>query len=312
MYKHRSKQNRWYFILSADGFAQMTRRTRYLREYADWRKRQANSILERQVEISKKQAEVAQARADKQQLLNQRGQEAAQLQKEESDRRREVEKLSAKRKELQTQLAQKQKQERALRQQIERLITKELEREQERQRLAEKVPTSPKKPSGGGESKSPSPETPSASMSANAKDNANLTASFVANKGRLPFPLTGKYKVVMKFGDRTHPDLQYVRLRNSGIDIQTTAGSEAQSIFAGKVTARFMAPGYNWGIIVRHGSYLSVYVNLSEVYVNIDEKVTARQRLGKIATDISNNRATILHFELHKEKEALDPEAWIK
>ena len=55
------------------------RRMRYLREYADWQKRQANDIVEKQAEISRKQAEMEKTRAEKRTLLGTRQEESKKL-----------------------------------------------------------------------------------------------------------------------------------------------------------------------------------------------------------------------------------------
>ena len=58
IYKRRSSQDKLLFILSADNFAQSLRRMRYLREYADWQKKQASEIIGKQKEIVGKQKEL--------------------------------------------------------------------------------------------------------------------------------------------------------------------------------------------------------------------------------------------------------------
>ena len=62
-------------------------------------------------------------------------------------------------------------------------------------------------------------------------------------------------------------------------------------------------------VLVRHGSYISVYCNLSSASVQRGQKVKARQSLGPVATDASGN--IILHFQLRRETTKLNPEAWI-
>jgi murein DD-endopeptidase MepM/ murein hydrolase activator NlpD len=140
-----------------------------------------------------------------------------------------------------------------------------------------------------------------------------LAGEFAANRGRLPFPLSGRYSIVRPFGEYQHPQYKNVRLRNDGIDIQTTAGTEARAVFDGVVTGVFMLPGSAYySIILRHGNYLSVYTYLSEVFVKNGDKVSTSQRLGKIFTDTKNDNATILHFEVRRERERLDPVIWLK
>ena len=73
----------------------------------------------------------------------------------------------------------------------------------------------------------------------------------------------------------------------------------------------FVTPGYNSTIIVRHGNYLTIYANLSEVYVRAGEKVSTGQNLGKIYSDSQDGNRTILTFQLWKERTKLNPELWL-
>ena len=143
------------------------------------------------------------------------------------------------------------------------------------------------------------------------KAEQKLSADFASNRGRLPFPLNGKYRIISTFGEHQHQELRHVRTNNNGIDIQTTSGTEARAVFDGVVTRVFVVPGYNNSVIVRHGNYLTVYGNLSHVYVKAGDNVTTRQSIGKIYTDTENNNETVLHFQLWKEKRKLDPELWL-
>ena len=141
---------------------------------------------------------------------------------------------------------------------------------------------------------------------------STLTKNFTNSKGKLPSPLTGKYTIISSFGEHQHQELSYVRTNNNGIDIQTTAGSEACAIFKGIVTRVFVMPGYNNNVIIRHGDYLTVYSNLSNVYVKAGDVVTARQTIGKIFTDTEKGNETILHFQIWKERTKLNPSVWIR
>ena len=141
---------------------------------------------------------------------------------------------------------------------------------------------------------------------------AILSRDFTNNKGKLPFPLTGQHTIISSFGQQQHQELSQVRTINNGIDIQTTAGSDACAIFTGVVTRVFVMPGYNNNVIIRHGDYLTVYSNLITVYVKAGDVVNARQSIGKIFTDTAKSNETILHFQLWKERTKLNPSAWIK
>ena len=64
--------------------------------------------------------------------------------------------------------------------------------------------------------------------------------------------------------------------------------------------------------MVRHGAYLTIYVNLSEIYVRTGETVKPNQNIGKIFSDREDGNRTILHFEVRKERAKLNPEQWLR
>ena len=135
-------------------------------------------------------------------------------------------------------------------------------------------------------------------------EDRRISGSFESNRGRLPMPVTGGYRIVSHFGQYNVEGLKGVRLDNKGINIQGQPGAQARSIFDGEVSAVFNYGGTT-GVMVRHGSYISVYCNLSSVSVHRGQKVSTRQVLGTIGQD------NILQFQLRREKGKLNPEAWL-
>lgn len=153
----------------------------------------------------------------------------------------------------------------------------------------------------------PKPTTaPSVAIEENA-DRA-LSTSFAANRGRLPMPITGGYSITRHYGAYNVAGLNGVQLDSKGINITGSVGAQARAVFRGEVTAIFTYGGM-YNVIVRHGSYMSVYCNLSSTAVHRGQNVEARQTIGTIATDASGNAT--LHFQLRKETARLNPEAWL-
>lgn len=138
---------------------------------------------------------------------------------------------------------------------------------------------------------------------------ARLSGSFAANQGRLPMPITGNYTISSRFGAYNVNGLNGVTLDNKGINLTAPAGAQARCVFDGEVTAIFSMGGMT-NVIVRHGSYITVYCNLSSVAVRQGQQVSARQTLGTIARDASGNAT--LHFQLRKETTKLNPESWLR
>lgn len=124
------------------------------------------------------------------------------------------------------------------------------------------------------------------------------------NKGRLPMPITGSYRIVSHFGQYNVEGLKNVVLDNKGINIQGSAGSQARCIYDGEVSAVYQYAGI-WVVIVRHGAYFSVYCNLRSINVTKGQKLSPRQIIGVVGPD------NILQFQLRKGTSKLNPEAWL-
>lgn len=290
--EHCSPQNKWLFLLSADNFARFARRLRYLHEYASWQKSQALAIIDQQNEIDEKRAALAAARSEKSDLLEVRAAEFRRLRNAEAEQRTGVRQLEGRKADLTRELARQQQQAAALDRRIEGLAS---------------ATYTAARPKASGRKTKPSrrPEAPI------TKQERKLSDDFAANRGRLPFPLNGRYKVVERFGSHRHKRWAYVRTTNNGIDIRTTKGTDARAVFQGTVTRVFVLPGYNYNVIIRHGRYLTVYGNLSKVYVKAGDRVATRQAIGRIYSDSENSDETVLHFQLWREKRKLNPLSWL-
>lgn len=131
-----------------------------------------------------------------------------------------------------------------------------------------------------------------------------LSGGFEANRGRLPMPISGTYKIVSHFGQYNVQGLSGVTLDNKGINLLGKPGCVARSIYDGEVSAVFGYGGM-WNVLVRHGAYISVYCNLKSVSVHKGQKVSTRQALGAVGAD------NILQFQLRKETAKLNPESWL-
>ena len=308
MYRRHSSQDKLLFILSADNFAQSLRRLRYLREYAAWQKKLAADITDKQSEITQKRNELIQTRKEKLALRSEQEQEQHKLQTEEANQQKEVKELNKKKSDLQAQLRKKRKQAQQLDRMIEQQIAKEIAEAEakaraERERLAK---------ANKGKATDTERKADVKGGYAMTKVERALSANFAGNRGRLPYPVTGSHTIVASFGEQQHEELKYVRTNNNGIDILTSPGADARAVFNGEVTRIFVVPGFNNSVIVRHGNYLTVYSNLSQVYVKAGDKVSTRQAIGKIFSDAEDGNSTVLHFQLWKEKTKLNPEPWLE
>ena len=131
-----------------------------------------------------------------------------------------------------------------------------------------------------------------------------LSSNFESNKGRLPIPATGTYRIVSHYGQYNVEGLRGVTLDNKGINIKVNPGAQARAIFNGEVSAVYRADG-QYLVMVRHGSYISIYGNLHSVNVHRGQQVSTRQTLGTV------DSGNILHFQLRREMTKLNPEVWL-
>lgn len=302
--RHRTVQDKLMFIFSAENLAQMYRRLRYVREYADFHRRQGEDILRQQEQTEAKRDELVQARQAKERLLAEREEEKKKLEAQEAEKKKIVGRLRNRQRALQNELARKRKEAERLNNRIDKLIAEEMEKERKR---AEAEAKRGKTPDTGGQ------QGGTASTSGTyTPDKAaqRLSGSFASNRGKLPVPITGPYIITGRYGKYAVKELRNVVLDNKGIDIQGQPGAQARAVFDGKVAAVFKLDGL-FNVLVRHGAYISVYCNLSGTAVKMGDSVATGQALGQVFSNPADGGRTVLHFQLRKEKDKLNPEPWL-
>ena len=318
MYRNKSIQEKLMFIFSADNLSQMYRRLRYVREYADYQRLQGIQVERKQKQVAEKQQILLASRNAKEEMLKQGETERLKLEEQEKERKTLLASLQKKQRSIQSEISAKRRSANKLNAQIDRLIAIEIENarkraEEEARRKAEakrKAEAAEEKKTVAGDSKSGTVKTAPSKMNEYKIDSEDrrLSSIFTQNKGRLPVPITGPYVIVGHFGQYQVKGLRNVRLDNKGIDIKGKDGAQARAIFDGEVSAIFQYNGLS-NVLIRHGSYISVYCNLSSVLVKKGSVLKARDIIGPVNTDKEGN--TVLHFQLRKETEKLNPELWL-
>ncbi|MDO5017242.1 MAG: peptidoglycan DD-metalloendopeptidase family protein [Porphyromonas sp.] len=297
----RNIQDQLLFILSAEDFAQGVRRARYLREYAAWQKKEGEKLKALRIELDGQKAELEKQRRQKAELLRSREEEHRKLAEDKAKINQKIKELRGQEGMLRKELAAQRKRAQALNRQIEAQIAKEIRAAEEARRRAES------QKQGGGKR-----TAKSQGGYAMTEAELKLSANFEDNRGRLPMPISGSAHIVGRYGVQQYAGMRHVQIDNNGIDIQGGPGAEARAVFDGEVTTIFVVEGYNTNVIVRHGNYLTVYSNLSDVYVSKGMKVKTGQSLGRVYSDPSLGGATKLHFQVWKERTKLNPEQWLR
>ena len=287
-YKNRSFYSKLMFIFSANDFNQAYRRLRYIQQFNSNLKKHAEMIVQTQNKIKTKITELNYSKSEKENLKSSNVTESNQLLGEKNQQSKSLKDLQKQQNQLQKTLKEKEKAAAKLQREIEAIITKEITESSSKKDVV----------------KSTNPEKFSLTP-----EEQKLSNTFAGSKGKLPWP-TVKGVVSSSFGEHDHPVLKGIKVKNNGMDISTESGSEARSVYDGKVTAVISVPGADKAVIIRHGDFLSVYSNLEETYVKKGDKVNTKQKIGKISTDQSDSK-TELHFELWQGKSLLNPMLWL-
>lgn len=312
------------FLFSASSFSDVTARYRYLREFSDWRKRKMQEISKASNLLGSQRRQLGSLQSERRKTLSSLTENESQLRSKRDETDKVVARLKKEGSQLQKTIDNNQRKLKKLENELDRMIIAEQKRQAEAQRKAEQAARQKRQQTASKnkkQSQGKAVEKPSASSKGNSEmaavtsgnaESRALSGSFESNRGRLLFPVRGRYTIVKGFGRQTHPDLPNVVTDNPGIDIAASEGAKARSIFEGTVSGIFSQDGYNKVVMVRHGSYISIYANLSSINVRMGEKVRANQDLGTIYRDPEYDNKPVLHFELRRERAKLNPMQWIR
>lgn len=283
-YKNRSNYDRLMFILASESVNTAFNRLKHLQQYNDYRKQQAAKIEITRTEIEDRLLQLDSLKSDKKSLLNEQLSVDKELKREKSDQNEIIQKLEKQKSDLQKQLQKQIQLANELQHEIEKVIAEELAKANVKKNEPNVFKLTP--------------------------EEKKLADTFSSNKKKLPWP-TERGVITGFFGENPHPVLKGVFVRNDGIDISTTEGSYIRSIFDGTVTRVFVIPGAHTTVIIRHGNYLSVYSNLSDVFVKQGDKVKTKQTIGKIFSDKDDGGKSVLQFQIWKENQKLNPQDWL-
>ena len=285
-FKARNEKSKLMFVLSAENFQQAYHRLRYIKQYAEYQKEQADLIAKQTEDLQVKTRALLAQKADKDTLIK-ANREAKRI--IELDRETTAVLMAEIKRSLTTyeqQISQKQQESNAIDREIANLI-----------RLARE-----KSNTAAGKS------TTSKTFALTPEDKA-LAASFAANNGKLPWPVE-KGVVVLRFGKQAHPVVKTAIIDSQGVRIATPENENVRAVFQGEVYA-IMAPKYgNTTVMIQHGNYFTIYRNLTEISVKKGDKVSAKQTIGKVLKNKSNGES-VLNFSVFKDTEPQNPANWI-
>lgn len=265
------------YIFSASDLNQGYKRIKHLQQVAKFRRREAEIIRELKGQIELNRSMQEQDLDDILELRRREERQVEQMMGEQQGKRRLVNSLTSKEKQLQQDLSDK----RRIAAEIEKEIARVIEEERRRLATNEMAPA-----------------------------DRIIGDDFEKNRGRLPWPVE-KGVVTNHFGVHDHPVFKGTKVDNIGVEITSRGKVAARSVFKGKVMSVFGISGANMAVIIRHGKYLSVYQNLVNVNVKPGEDVDTGQTIGEVFSDPQEDGKSVIKFMIYNEKVKLNPEEWI-
>lgn len=284
-FKSKSQQSRVMFLLSSESFLQAYKRLQYMKQYANYRKKQGDEIKLRTEEMQVLNTNLIEQKKKKDILIAENRQTRSQLEKNRQAQNVLIKSIRQKEGQFASQIKKKQQEINAIDKQIDEIIRASIAKTNKE---------------SGSEARDVYELTPEAKA---------LAANFASNKGKLPWPVrTGV--VTTRFGTQPHPVVKSISINSNGVRIETEKGGKARAVFGGTVSEVQAVKGANKAIMVRHGDYITIYNNLSKVFVNRGDAVILGQDLGEVATSSSSGKTT-LYFLIYKNMDKLDPADWI-
>lgn len=266
-------------ILAAESINQMLIRIRYLNRFADQRRSRLTQILSTTSEIQSRQDKIEENVAEAEKLIAEASAEQENLRELRTTRNQVVSELKKQKSALQLELNEKQAEANRLESLIRQII------------------------SGESRARAAAPVNP-----VDAAANAELSSSFLANRGRLPWPAQGA--VIEPFGEVVNPVYGTVTL-NPGILISTKASDEVRAVFDGEVIEIYPMPEFGRVATISHGEFTSLYGNMSMLYVEAGSVVRAGQVIGRSGTD-AEPKGTAVFFGIFRNNSEVNPVDWLQ
>ncbi|MFC4633812.1 murein hydrolase activator EnvC family protein [Dokdonia ponticola] len=286
-YKSKSGQSKIMFLLSSESFKQAYKRMQYMKQYANYRKKQGEQIKERTALLQEVNKDLVEQKKAKETLIAENKVAKQKLDREKESQDLLITQIRKKSNVYAAQIKKKQQQADAIDRQIDKLI-------------AEAIAASNVKV---GKSKTNT-------NFALTPEEVSLASNFASNKGRLIWPVE-RGRVSRRYGTSRHPTLPNVTTYNSGVEIETPPDEVVRAVFKGEVLSIQDMSGSNLVVYIKHGDYITVYSNIKKVKVKKGDKVDFKQPIGEVGLNAFNGK-TLFKFRVQKNKTKMNPSDWVK
>lgn len=285
-YKSKNEQSRIMFLLSSNSFKQAYKRLQYMKQYASYQKKQGESIKIRTAELQESNSRLLNQQKTKQTLITDNKLVQKNLEKEREAHELLMKSIKRNLSRYTAQIKQKQKEVERIDSQIDKIIKEAIAKSNREAGKSMRSKTFALTP-----------------------EEKVLASNFISNKGKLPWPVAKGY-VTLGYGTQRSPIDKSLTIKSNGVRITTEKNAKVMAVFKGVVTSVIKLKNANPIVMIRHGNYLTIYKNLSKVFVKKGDKVTTKQAIGEVFTNPSNGE-TIFSFIMSKDGATQNPASWI-
>ncbi|MEJ7557671.1 MAG: peptidoglycan DD-metalloendopeptidase family protein [Pedobacter sp.] len=326
--KNQNSYTKMMFIFASSDFHQAYMRMKYLRQFGDYRKKQAGFIEGKEKDLKYKIVILDKNLREKGSLMKEQESEKTKLGQSKQEQDQALNKYSAEEKKFRQGIVERRKKQTVIDGQIRAAILRdiaiakrkaeeaarlELARKKaaaERERIAQaklraaevakaKAANKPIPAAPVATKKEPEAERPTTVPTVLTK----LSSDFERNRGSLPRPVAGR--ITEGFGKHNEGQAVYY---NDGINLEPDENAAVHAVFDGTVK-QVASPYGKYYVLISHGLYYTVYHNLKSVSVSVGEKVSTNQAIGVVANEAGKPH---LQFQIWKGLKAQNPAGWIR
>ena len=262
-YKSKSQQSRVLFLLSSEDFLQAYKRVQYMKQYANHRKKQGESIKTKTELLQQLNLDLIDQRKEKDLLISENIAAKAKLKKEKELQQTLITSLKKEESTFTKQIRAKQQKANKINGQIKKLIRDAIAAANKKARENKSKTT-----------------IASATKFALTPEAAAIAKDFKNNKGKLIWPVK-QGLVINKYGTRQHPQFPNVTQTFHGVEIATNANAQARAVFNGEILQIQQLKNANKAVMIQHGDYITIYYNLATISVKKGDKVSTKDFPGE-------------------------------
>ena len=291
-YKSKSQQSRVLFLLSSEDFLQAYKRVQYMKQYANHRKKQGESIKTKTELLQQLNLDLIAQRKEKDLLISENTAAKAKLKKEKELQQTLITSLKKEESTFTKQIRAKQQKANKINGQIKKLIRDAIAAANKKARENKSKTT-----------------IASATKFALTPEAAAIAKDFKNNKGKLIWPVK-QGLVINKYGTRQHPQFPNVTQTFHGVEIATNANAQARAVFNGEILQIQQLKNANKAVMIQHGDYITIYYNLATISVKKGDKVSTKDPIGKVFTH-PVTKQTVIKFMVYRNDTEMNPADWV-